>query len=242
MITGALTGIGRATALAFARNGASVVISGIADNAGSAFAHELRALGSRAYYIHADVRDETDVTQLVDETVARLGRIDVAVNNAGIGGQLGLVEEQTISNFRETFETNVLGTLLSLKHELRLMRVQGHGNIINVSSTLGHRSAPGTSVYCASKHAIEGLTKAAALEAASFGVRVNAVAPGPVQTEMFEHFADTIEKKSAMIAAVPLNRPATAEEIAQSIVFLASDKATFITGHILSIDGGKCAA
>jgi NAD(P)-dependent dehydrogenase (short-subunit alcohol dehydrogenase family) len=182
LITGALTGIGRATALAFAREGARMVVSGRRHEAGQALAAELRNLGAEAEFVRVDVRHDDEVRNLVDQTVARFGRLDVAVNNAGTEGKPGPVTEQSEESYAATFDTNVLGTLLSMKHELRVMQPQGSGSIINLSSTMGQRGAPGASMYTASKHAVEGLTKAAALEGAEFGVRVNAVAPGPVET------------------------------------------------------------
>src|SRR5260370_18056967 len=147
LITGALTGIGHATARAFAHEGARIVVSGRREEAGQALAKELRALGAEAEYVQADVRHEDDVRSLVDQTVARFGRLDVAVNNAGTEGKPGPVTEQSADTYSATFETNVLGTLLSLKHELRIMLPQGHGSIVNLSSTLGHTRAPGASVY-----------------------------------------------------------------------------------------------
>lgn len=241
LITGALTGIGRATALAFAQEGARIVISGRRDEAGEALAGELRALGAEAEFRRADVRHEEEVRSLVDETVARFGRLDVAVNNAGTEGTPGPVTDQSADSYAATFDTNVLGTLLSLKHEMRVMLAQGHGNIVNLSSTLGQKAAPGASVYAASKHAVEGLTKVAALEGAASGVRVNAVAPGPVETGMLNRFTGSADRKAGLIAGVPLKRAGTPEEIAQAIVFLGSDKASFITGQILGVDGGKLA-
>src|SRR5213596_440381 len=184
LITGGLTGIGRAAAVAFARKGAKVVVAGRRDEAGNALVKELRSFGSEAEFINADVRKEDDVRALVDKTVARFGRLDVAVNNAGTEGQPGPLTEQSAETYAATFDTNVLGTILSLKHELRVMLAQGHGNIVNLSSTMGSRGAAGASMYVASKRAVEGLTKAAALEGAAAGVRVNAVAPGPVDTEL----------------------------------------------------------
>jgi NAD(P)-dependent dehydrogenase (short-subunit alcohol dehydrogenase family) len=135
----------------------------------------------------------------------------------------------------------VLGTLLSLKHELRVMQAQGSGSIINLSSTVGHRGSPSASIYTASKHAVEGLTKTAALEAAPFGVRVNAIAPGPVDTEMLTRFTGSPERKAAFIAGIPFKRAGRPEEIADAIVYLASDKASFITGQIIDVNGGKTA-
>jgi NAD(P)-dependent dehydrogenase (short-subunit alcohol dehydrogenase family) len=241
LITGALTGIGRATALAFAKEGARLVVSGRRPDAGQALAAELRDLGAEAEFVAADVRHEDDVRSLVDQTVARFGRLDVAVNNAGTEGQPGPLTEQSAETYAATFDTNVLGVVLSMKHELRVMQSQEHGTIINLSSTMGHKGAPGAALYTASKHAVEGLTKAAALEGAAFGVRVNAVAPGPVETAMLNRFTGNADRKAGLIAGVPLKRAGAPEEIARAIVFLASEQASFITGQIVSVDGGKSA-
>src|SRR3984893_10564078 len=209
LITGPLTGIGRATALAFAREGASLVVPGRRDDEGQRLVTELRALGAEAEFIRADVRHESDVQNLVDKTLARFGRLDVAVNNGGTEGKPGPVTEQTAESYAATFDTNVLGVLLSLKHELRVMQAQGAGSIVNLSSTMGSKAAPGASVYTASKHAVEGLTKSAALDAAVFGVRVNAVAPGPIETGMLNRFTRTADRKAGLIAGVPLKRAGT---------------------------------
>ena len=239
LITGALTGIGRATALAFARNGARVVVSGRREDSGRALVTELAAAGAEAAeFIRADVRNEEEVRELIDGTVARFGRLDVAVNNAGTEGQPGSLQEQTAENYSTVFDTNVLGTLLSLKHELRVMQAQGKGAIVNLSSIVGHKALPGAPLYVASKHAVEGLTRAAALEAAAFGVRVNAVAPGPIETGMLDRFAGNAEAKTGLLASVPLKRAGSPEEIAQAIVYAASDAAAYMTGHILAVDGG----
>jgi NAD(P)-dependent dehydrogenase (short-subunit alcohol dehydrogenase family) len=241
LITGALTGIGRATAIAFAKEGARLVVAGRHEDKGQQLAAELRDRGADAAFIKVDVQRDDEVRNLVDQTVARFGRLDVAVNNAGTEGKPGPVTEQTVESYAATFDTNVLGTLLSMRHELRAMQAQGSGSIVNISSTYGHEGARGASVYAASKHAVEGMTKSAAREAAAFGVRVNAVAPGPTETGMLNRFAGNPETKAALVSSVPLGRVGTPEEIAQVIIFLASDKASFVTGHILAADGGKTA-
>ena len=169
LITGALTGIGRAAAVAFAKKGAKLVVAGRRDEAGKALVKELRSFGSEAEFINADVRKEDDVRALVDKTVARFGRLDVAVNNAGTEGQVGPITDQTAESYAATFDTNVLGVLLSMKHEVRAMQAQGSGSIINISSTYGHEGAAGASVYVGSKHAVEGITKSVALETRQVG-------------------------------------------------------------------------
>lgn len=242
VITGALTGIGRAAALAFAREGATVVVSGRHQTEGERLEAELRGLGAEAAFVAADVRHEDDIRRLIDQTVARFGRLDVAVNNAGTEGRPGPLTSQTSESYAGMFDTNVLGTLLSLKHELRVMQPQGAGSIINISSTMGERGAATLSLYTASKHAVEGLTKSAALEAAAFGVRVNAVAPGPTDTAMLDRLTGTADKKAAFYAAVPLKRGARPEEIADAITFLGSAKASFVTGQIIRVNGGKTAS
>jgi NAD(P)-dependent dehydrogenase (short-subunit alcohol dehydrogenase family) len=241
LITGALTGIGRATAAAFAKDGASIVVSGRREAEGKALEAELRSLGAEAAFIRADVRHEDDVRSLIDQTVARFGRIDAAINAAGTEGRPGAVIDQTAESYAATFDTNVLGTLLSMKHELRVMQPQGHGSIVNISSTYGHEGAAGASVYAASKHAVEGMTKSAALEGASSGVRVNAVAPGPTETGMLNRFTGTAERKAALAKSVPLGRVGEPVEIASAAIFLASEKSSFVTGQILTADGGKTA-
>lgn len=242
LITGALTGIGRATAIAFARERARVVVSGRRVEEGRQLADELRALGAEARFVQSDVRFEDDVRELIDRTVAHFGRLDIAVNAAGTEGEWSPVTEQTPERYAAVFDTNVLGTLLAMKHELRVMSPQGSGSIVNISSTMGSRGAAGASLYVASKHAVEGLTKSAALEAAAFGVRVNAVAPGPVETAMLNRLTTTDERKAALVAGVPLKRAGTPEELAEAIVFVASPRSSFMTGEILRVNGGKTAS
>ena len=174
LVTGALAGIGRATATAFAREGAAVVVSGRRDEDGKAFAAELRALGAEAEYLRADVSIEDDVQALVDGTVKTFGKLDVAVNNAGFTGSPGQLATQTLEAYNAVFDTNVRGVFFSLKHELRVMTGQGFGSIVNLSSTFGERGGAGAALYSASKHAVNGFTRSAALEVAATGIRVNA--------------------------------------------------------------------
>ena len=241
LITGALTGIGRATAVIFAQQGAHVIVSGRREQEGQDLAAELRALGAKAEFIRADVRSEDDVRNLVDRTIKQFGRLDIAVNNAGTEGLRGLVTAQSAESYAATFDTNVLGVLLSMKHELRVMLAQGSGSIVNVSSAYGSVGAAGASVYVASKHAVEGLTKSAALEVAGTGVRVNVVAPGTTDTGMLTRFTNTGENKAALVSTVPIKRLATPEEIAHVIAFVASAHASYMTGASIPVDGGMLA-
>jgi NAD(P)-dependent dehydrogenase (short-subunit alcohol dehydrogenase family) len=239
LITGALTGIGHATAIAFAREGARIVVSGRRDKEGKELVEVLRTLGAEADFVRADVRKEEDVRALVDKTVARFGRLDVAVNNAGTEGQGGPITDLTAESYAATFDTNVLGVLLSMKHEVRVMQKQRSGSIINISSTYGHEGAAGASIYVGSKHAVEGISKSVARETVKLGIRVNVVAPGPIDTGMLTRFTGTPENKAALVTTVPMDRLGLPEEVANAIVFIASDEASFITGHVLNVDGGK---
>jgi NAD(P)-dependent dehydrogenase (short-subunit alcohol dehydrogenase family) len=242
LITGALTGIGRATAIAFAKEGARLIVSGRKEAEGKTLEAELRRLGAEAEFVAADVRREKDIGNLVDRAVARFGRLDVAVNNAGTEGKPGPLTEVSVETYSAMFDTNVLGVVLSLKHELRVMQAQGSGSIVNISSTMGERGAANLSLYSGSKHAVEGITKSAALEGAAYGVRVNAVAPGPTETAMLDRLAGSAEKKAAFFAAVPLKRGASPAEIADAVVFVASGKAAYITGQVIRVNGGKTAS
>ncbi|MGC1550086.1 MAG: glucose 1-dehydrogenase [Rhodanobacter sp.] len=244
LITGALTGIGRASAFAFAKRGACVVVSGRRDEVGQALAFELQELGAEAAYIRADIRNEEEIKSLVAKTVSRFGRLDVAVNNAATEGQIGPITAQTAGSIAATFDTNVVGVLLSMKHEILTMQANSgpsKGNIINISSTYGHKGAAFASVYVAAKHAVEGISKSAALELASEGIRVNCVSPGPTDTGMLTRFTGTDDNKARLVEGVPLGRLGLSEEVADGIVFIASDEARFVTGHSLNVDGGHSA-
>ena len=243
LITGALTGIGRATALAYAMGGARIVASGRHQDLGEVLAAELKEKGAAdAIFVRADVSKEEDVSAMVDRSVGHFGRLDIAVNNAG-RGVLGPIGEVTPEFYAEIFDTNVLGLLLCLKHQFRVMEPQGKGSIVNISSIFGHVGfRTGGSVYSGSKHAVEGITKSVALEGAAKGIRVNAVAPGPIETEMFERAVGPAAHRDRFIGLVPQKRAGRPEEAANLIVFLASDKSPFVTGEIVTIDGGFAAA
>ena len=242
LITGALTGIGRATALAFAHEGARVVVSGRRDDEGQKLATELRKLGAEAEFVRTDVRHEEEVKNLIDKAIARFGRLDIAVNNAGTEGTPGSAADVTPESYQAIFDTNVLGVLLCMKYEIRTMLPQGKGSIVNISSSYGKVGGPTAAVYVGSKHAVEGITKSAAIELAGTGVRVNIVGPGPTETGMFNRFAQTAENKANFLESyIPAKRMGMPEEIANAIVFIGSDKASYIVGASLAVDGGMLA-
>jgi NAD(P)-dependent dehydrogenase (short-subunit alcohol dehydrogenase family) len=242
LITGALAGIGRATALAYAEHGAAVVVSGRQEDAGRRLEFELCEIGARAYFVAADIRFEDQVCDLVDRAVDRFGRLDIAVNSAGTEGEHRPFLEHTQASLSKTIDTNLFGTFFCMKHEIRAMLHSGRGSIVNVSSIFGHRGKAGTAAYAASKHAIEALTKSAALEFAGVGIRVNSVAPGGVTTDMLARVINTAEKERAALERLPLKRFCSPEEVAETIMFLASNKSSYITGQSLCMDGGKLAS
>jgi NAD(P)-dependent dehydrogenase (short-subunit alcohol dehydrogenase family) len=239
LVTGATSGIGRETALQFARAGARVVVAGRRQPEGEAVVRDIEAAGGEALFVQADVSREQDVKRLVDRTVERFGRLDVAFNNAGVE-QSGSLAEATVDEYRRTFDINVLGVVLSMKYEVPAMLKTGGGSIINTSSVLGHIAAPGSGLYNASKHAVEGLTKTAALEFAKQGVRVNAVAPAATETEMIDRFvgAGDTEGRRQLAAIHPIGRMGRTSEVASAVLYLASDGASFVTGTSLPVDGG----
>jgi len=239
LVTGGTSGIGRATAIAFAKEGAKVVLSGRREKEGLAVVEEITKAGGVAHFVQADVAKEADVKRLVEETVAKFGRLDAAFNNAGVEWA-GPLTEATETDYRRIFDINVWGVLVSMKHEIPAMLRAGGGAIVNTSSVAGHVGMAGASVYIASKHAVEGLTKTAALEFARQGVRVNAVAPAGIETDMLDRFTGGAEseQKKAFGEMHPVGRIGRSEEVAAAVLYLASDEAKFTTGISLPVDGG----
>ncbi|MCA9098387.1 MAG: glucose 1-dehydrogenase [Planctomycetaceae bacterium] len=242
LITGGTSGIGRETAIQFARQGAKVAFAGRRQEEGDAVVREIESQGGAGIFVQTDVTQESQVQRLVDETVQKFGRLDIAFNNAGVE-QKAPITEVTESDYRKTFDINVLGVLLSQKYEIPAMLKSGGGVIINTSSIVGHIAMPGAAVYIASKHAVEGITKTAALELAGQGIRVNAVAPGAIATDMIDRFAgeEGSENREWLASQHPMGRLGHAQEIAAAVLYLASDAASFVTGISLPVDGGYLA-
>jgi NAD(P)-dependent dehydrogenase (short-subunit alcohol dehydrogenase family) len=240
IITGGTSGIGKATALAFSEQGANVVISGRRIAEGENVVREITSAGGNALFVRTDVSREDDIIALVEKTVATFGALHIAFNNAGIEHFGLLTTEQTVEHYRQVCDINICGVLLSMKHEIPAMLRSGGGSIVNTSSVGGHVGFHGASVYVASKWAVIGLTKTAALEFAKEGVRVNSVSPGPIQTEMFDRaFGEgQTDIKKAIEAQNPLGRVGTPEEIASAVLWLSSPGAAFTTGQDIIIDGG----
>lgn len=241
LVTGGNVGIGKATALAFAREGATVVIAARREAEGIAAAQEIRAAGGVASFVRADVASEPDVVAMIDHCIERHGRLDVVFNNAGIEGRNGPIETLGAGDFDETFAVNVRGTWLVMKHALPHLQ-QSRGSIVNNSSVVAEMGMAGTTIYAASKGAISSLTRAAAMEFIKRGVRVNQVAPGPIETAMGTRFFGTVENMRGFAqTAVPSGTTGTPEQIAEGVLYLASAEASFVVGQSITIDGGLLA-
>jgi NAD(P)-dependent dehydrogenase (short-subunit alcohol dehydrogenase family) len=242
LVTGGTSGIGKTTAIAFADAGARVVLTGRREKEGLEVVAEIKKTGGTAAYIRTDVAKEADVVKAVDFVLSTHGRLDVAFNNAGVE-IVGPLDQVTEEQYRRTFDINVWGVLNAMKHEVAAMLKSGGGSIVNVSSIAGHIGLAQASIYGATKHAVEGLTKAIAVEFAKQGIRVNAVAPGAIDTEMVDRFAGKEgDVRNWLISQHPVGRLGTAEEIAAAVLYLTSDAAKFTTGTILAVDGGWTAA
>ena len=236
LVTGGTSGIGKTTALEFARAGAKVVLTGRREKEGAQVVAEIKKLGGDAGFVRADVAKDADVKRMVDFTVDKFGRLDVAFNNAGVEWK-GPLDQATEAEYRRVFDINVWGVLNSMRHEIPVMLKNGGGAIVNTSSVAGHIGLAQVSVYIASKHAVEGLTKSVALEFAKQNIRVNAIAPGVIATEMFDRFAGD-ELRDQITSIVPVGRVGASEEIAAAVLYLCSDNAKFTVGASLVVDGG----
>ena len=239
LITGAGSGIGRASALVFAREGAKVALADIVVEGGEETVRMVKEAAGEAFFIKADVSNAADVEAMVNTVVETYGRIDCAYNNAGIEGQLASTDEYAEDMFDKVIGINLTGVWLCMKYELPHMLKQGSGAIVNTASGAGLIGVAGMSAYVASKHGVVGLTKTAALEYAKSGIRVNAVCPGLIQTPMVERITNGHPQLGeALVAAEPIGRTVRPEEIAESVVWMCSDAASFVTGHAMSVDGG----
>ena len=240
LVSGGGSGIGRATAIAFAREGAKVVIGDRNVQRGEETVSMIRDAGGKANFRRADVVVAGDVKALVDHAVTTYGRLDIAFNNAGTEGDVKpTLVDQTEANFDAVMDINVKGVWLSMKYEIPRMLEQGGGAIVNCSSVAGVIGFPGIGIYVASKHAVIGLTKAAALEYSAQGIRINAVNPAVIDTEMVDRLADGMNmKKDDLTVFHPIGRLGRVEEVAEAVLWLCCDKASFVTGHSMIVDGG----
>jgi NAD(P)-dependent dehydrogenase (short-subunit alcohol dehydrogenase family) len=242
LVTGAASGIGRATAGAFAAAGAAVVIADVDDEAGALAVDEITATGGAAIYVHADVRLDADVAAMVRHCVDTFGRLDCAFNNAGIEQPPGTLVDETEEGWDRLFAVNVKGVWLCMRHEIPQMLEQGGGSIVNASSVGGLVGLPTGTTYAASKHAVAGMTRSAALDYAKAGIRINATAPGMIETPLMLRALDALPNGRELIGAMhPVGRMGSPEEVAATVLWLCSEEAAFMTGAVVAVDGGLTA-
>lgn len=241
LITGAGSGIGRATAIAFAAEGANVIACDVDDAGGEATVATIRKQGAEAEFVHADVSRAADCAAMVDRAVKRFGRLDVAFNNAGINVAVAPIADIDEATWQRIVGINLTGVFLSMKAEIPAMKRTGGGSIINTASVGGLIGTAGVTAYCATKHGVVGLTKSAALDYVKDGIRINAICPGGTRTAMLEEWFKNPEVERAAVAGTPIGRMADPAEIARSVLFLASDESSFMVGHALVVDGGLTA-
>jgi NAD(P)-dependent dehydrogenase (short-subunit alcohol dehydrogenase family) len=242
VVTGGTSGIGKAAAIALAQAGANVIVAGRRQAEGEETIRQIQAIGGDGFFVATDVSKEADVQTLIEKTMAHYGRLDIAFNNAGVDQETTPLPEQTETTYDHIMDINVKGVWLSLKHEIPAMLKNGGGAIVNTTSGLGLVGAVGVPIYVASKHAVEGLTKSVALEYAKQGIRVNAVSPGLIQTEMFDRTVQTnTELMEYFKTTLPMGRIGTPQEVVNAVLWLCSDASSFVTGQSLTVDGGYTA-
>ncbi|GAB3764448.1 SDR family NAD(P)-dependent oxidoreductase [Spirosoma pomorum] len=239
LVTGAASGIGKAVALLYAQHGANVLVSDLDAEKGQVVVEQIKGMDVQAHFVLADVSNPADNERLVNEAVNRYGKLDIACNNAGIGGEQNLVADYSLESWQKVININLNGVFYGLKYQLAQMEKQGHGAIVNMASILGQAGTQKSSAYVAAKHGVVGLTKAAALEYADKGIRVNAVGPGYIDTPLLKALPD--EAYDGLVGLHPIGRLGKSEEVAELVIWLSSNKASFVTGAYYPIDGGYLA-